>query len=66
MSSGFRLENIGTVPSEFVAPDVARGKVIGETHWRHRSGKYLSFLHKLKASRQQRLDIHLEMDNDGT
>jgi transposase len=50
----------------FAALDVATGKVIGETHRRHRSGEFLKFLRTIEANVPQALDIHLVMDNYGT
>ncbi len=50
----------------FAALDVATGKVIGETHRRHRSSEFLQFLRTIEANVPQKLDIHLVMDNYGT
>lgn len=50
----------------FAALDVATGKVIGETHRRHRSGEFLKFLRTIEANVPEALDIHLVMDNYGT
>jgi len=50
----------------FAALDVATGKVIGETHRRHRSGEFLKFLRTIEANVPVVLDIHLVMDNYGT
>lgn len=50
----------------FAALDVATGKVIGETHRRHRSSEFLQFLRTIEANVPQALDIHLVMDNYGT
>jgi transposase len=50
----------------FAALDVATGKVIGETHRRHRSSEFLQFLRTIEANVPDVLDIHLVMDNYGT
>lgn len=50
----------------FAALDVATGKVIGETHRRHRSSEFLQFLRTVEANVPPTLDIHLVMDNYGT
>ena len=50
----------------FAALDVATGKVIGETHRRHRSSEFLQFLRTIEANVPSMLDIHLVMDNYGT
>ena len=50
----------------FAALDVATGKVIGETHRRHRSSEFLQFLRTIEANVPPALDIHLVMDNYGT
>ena len=50
----------------FAALDVATGKVIGETHRRHRSSEFLRFLRTIEANVPSMLDIHLVMDNYGT
>jgi transposase len=50
----------------FAALDVATGKVIGETHRRHRSSEFLKFLRTIEANVPEVLDIHLVMDNYGT
>jgi transposase len=50
----------------FAALDVATGKVIGETHRRHRSSEFLQFLRTIEANVPSTLDIHLVMDNYGT
>ena len=55
----------GTTPL-FAALDVATGRVIGETHRRHRSSEFLKFLSKIEANVPAELDIHLVMDNYGT
>ncbi len=50
----------------FAALDVATGKVIGQTHRRHRSGEFLKFLRTIEASVPNELDVHLVLDNYGT
>jgi transposase len=50
----------------FAALDVATGKVIGQTHRRHRSAEFLKFLRTVEANVPEVLDIHLVMDNYGT
>ena len=52
--------------SLFAALDVATGKVIGQTHRRHRSTEFLKFLRKIEADVPAELDVHLIMDNYGT
>lgn len=50
----------------FAALDIATGKVIGETHRRHRSSEFLQFLRTIEDSVPPVLDVHLVMDNYGT
>src|SRR5471032_3334838 len=50
----------------FAALDIATGKVIGETHRRHRSSEFLQFLRTIDANTPQPLDVHLVMENYGT
>ncbi len=50
----------------FAALDTATGKVIGETHRRHRSVEFRKFLDTVDANVPPELDIHLVMDNYGT
>jgi transposase len=50
----------------FAALDIATGKVIGQTHRRHRSREFLAFLRTIDASVPTALDVHLVMDNYGT
>ena len=50
----------------FAALDVATGRVIGETHRRHRSSEFVKFLRTIEANVPAELDIHLVMDNYGT
>jgi transposase len=47
----------------FAALDVATSKVIGGTHRRHRSSRFLQFLRTMEANVPVALDIHLVMDN---
>ena len=50
----------------FAALDIATGRVIGETHRRHRSSEFLQFLRTVEANVPPVLDVHLVMDNYGT
>lgn len=52
--------------SLFAALDIATGKVIGETHRRHRSLEFRSFLDRIDTEVPADLDIHLVLDNYGT
>lgn len=52
--------------SLFAALDIATGKVIGQTHRRHRGTEFLKFLRTIEESVPDKLDIHLVMDNYGT
>src|ERR1035441_2941875 len=52
--------------SLFAAPDIATGKVIGETHRRHRWVEFRGFLDRIDAEVPADLDIHLVLDNYGT
>ncbi len=52
--------------SLFAALDIATGRVIGETHRRHRSLEFRSFLDRIDAEVPADLDIHLVLDNYGT
>lgn len=52
--------------SLFAALDVATGKVIGETHRRHRATEFRSFLQRIDDEVPADLDIHLVLDNYGT
>ncbi len=52
--------------SLFAALDVATGKVIGETHRRHRSIEFKSFLDRIESEVPEELDIHIVLDNYGT
>jgi transposase len=49
--------------SLFAALDVATGKVIGETHRRHRSIEFRGFLDRIDSEVPADLDIHLVLDN---
>ena len=52
--------------SLFAALDVKTGKVVGETHRRHRSREFRHFLDRLDARVPADLDVHVVMDNYGT
>ena len=52
--------------SLFAALDVKTGKVVGETHRRHRAREFRQFLDRLDASVPADLDVHVVMDNYGT
>ncbi len=52
--------------SLFAALDVATGKVIGETHRRHRTTEFRSFLDRIDREVPADLDVHLVLDNYGT
>ena len=52
--------------SLFAALDVATGKVIGETHRRHRAIEFRSFLDRIDKEVPAELDVHLVLDNYGT
>ena len=52
--------------SLFAALDVATGKVIGETHRRHRAIEFRSFLDRIDHEVPADLDVHLVLDNYGT
>jgi len=54
------------ITSLFAALDVASGKVIGETHRRHRSAEFKRFLDRIDAEVPPELDVHVVMDNYGT
>jgi transposase len=49
--------------SLFAALDVASGKVIGETHRRHRSIEFKAFLDSLERQVPNELTVHLVLDN---
>ncbi|MDQ6948569.1 MAG: IS630 family transposase [Actinomycetota bacterium] len=50
----------------FAALDVATGKVIGETHRRHRAIEARSFLDRIDSEVPADLDVHLILDNYST
>ena len=52
--------------SLFAALEVKTGKVIGQTHRRHRSVEFRKFLDQVEANVPVDLDIHIVMDNYGT
>ncbi len=52
--------------SLFAALDVATGKVIGETHRRHRSTEFKRFLDRVNREVPADLDVHIVLDNYGT
>ena len=52
--------------SLFAALDVASGKVIGETHRRHRAIEFRRFLDRIDREVPADLDVHLVLDNYGT
>jgi transposase len=58
-------ERHGTT-SLFAALDAATGRVIGETHRRHRSREFRKFLDTIDASVPADLDVHVILDNYGT
>ena len=55
----------GTI-SLFAALDVATGKVITQTHRRHRAKEFRGFLDRIDAEVPRDLDVHLVMDNLST
>jgi len=52
--------------SLFAALDVKSGKVIGQTHRRHRSIEFRKFLDRIDASVPPDREVHIVMDNYGT
>jgi len=52
--------------SLFAALDIATGRVIGQTHRRHRSTEFKSFLERIDQEVPADLDVHLVLDNYGT
>jgi transposase len=52
--------------SLFAAFNIATGKVIGETHRRHRATEFKNFLDRLEQEVPPDLDVHLVLDNYGT
>ncbi len=54
------------VTSLFAAFNIADGHVIGQTHRRHRSTEFKSFLERIDKETPADLDVHLVLDNYGT
>jgi transposase len=54
------------ITSLFAAFNVANGRVIGETHRRHRSTEFKQFLTRIDAEVPADLDVHLILDNSST
>lgn len=52
--------------SLFAALEIKSGKVIAQTHRRHRSVEFRKFLDQVEANVPADLDIHVVMDNYGT
>lgn len=52
--------------SLFAALDVKSGKVLGQTHGRHRSIEFRKFLDRIDASVPPDQEVHIIMDNYGT
>ena len=52
--------------SLFAALDAQSGKVIGQTHRRHRSIEFRKFLDRIDASVPPDQEVHIVMDNYGT
>ena len=52
--------------SLFAALDTKTGKVIGQTHHRHRSEEFRKFLDTIESNVPPKLDVHLILDNYGT
>jgi transposase len=52
--------------SLFAALEVATGKVIGQTHRRHRTEEFRRFLNRIDKEVPDELDVHLILDNYGT
>jgi len=52
--------------SLFAALDIATGKVIGETHRRHRSTEFKGFLDRIEQEVPADLEVHIVLDNYGT
>jgi transposase len=50
----------------FAALEVATGKVIGQTHGRHRNEEFRRFLNVIDMEVPQHLDVHLILDNYST
>ncbi len=49
--------------SLFAALDVASGKVMGETHRRHRAIEFKAFLESIDRELPDQLDVHIVLDN---
>jgi transposase len=52
--------------SLFAALEIKTGKVLGQTHRRHRSVEFRKFLDHVESSVPTDLDVHIVMDNYGT
>jgi hypothetical protein len=52
--------------TQFAAPDVATGRVIGELHRRHRAKEFLKFLATIERNVPAALNVHLIINNYGT
>jgi transposase len=52
--------------SLFAALDAKTGKIIGQTHRRHRSAEFRTFLDTIEKNVPAELDVHLILDNYGT
>ena len=52
--------------SLFAAFDVARGRVLGQLHRRHRSREFRQFLDTIDSNVPPQLNVHLILDNYGT
>jgi transposase len=52
--------------SLFAALEVATGKVIGQTHGRHRNEEFRRFLNVIDREVPEHLDVHLILDNSAT
>ncbi len=52
--------------SLFAALDTKTGKVIADTHRRHRSTEFRKFLDRIEANVPAGVDVHIIMDNYGT
>ena len=52
--------------SLFAALDAKTGKIIGQTHRRHRSTEFRAFLDTIEKNVPADLDVHLILDNYGT
>jgi transposase len=52
--------------SLFAALDAKTGKIIGQTHRRHRSTEFRAFLDTIEENVPAELDVHLILDNYGT